>query len=192
MHRLYLTGRRLRAFAGDTRAVAAVEFALVLPLMLALYLGSVEAARLFTADRKVATIAGTMGDLVSRQRDKIARSALDDYFAAAQNIMQPLTTAGLAQVVSMVEIDDEGKAWVRWSRASGAGAVRELDSPFPLDGTTSISQLARNASGWLVASEVSYPYEPIVGYIIADTVNLRHVEYFLPRFEDEIELDEDN
>jgi Flp pilus assembly protein TadG len=173
----------------DERGVAAVEFALVLPLMLALYLGSVEVSRLYTADQKVATLASSVADLVAREKDTIALSKLDDYFAAATIVMQPLNTTGLGVVVSLVKIDEDGEATVVWSEPDGAGAGRNIDSPFPLDGTTNISQLARNANGYLIAAEVDYPYVPMVNYIISDTINLRHVEYFLPRFEDPIVLD---
>lgn len=174
----------------DERGVAAVEFALVLPLLLALYLGSVEVSRLYTADQKVATLASAMADLVARHKDTIALSTLNDYFAAATTVMQPLNTTGLGQVVSLVRIASDGKATVVWSRATGSGAARDDNSPFPLDASTRISQLARNATGYLVAAEVQYPYVPLANYIISNTIQLRHTEYFLPRFEDEIVLDD--
>ena len=46
-------GQRLSSLAGDQRGVSAVEFALLLPLMLALYLGVVEVSQGIGADRKV-------------------------------------------------------------------------------------------------------------------------------------------
>ena len=189
MQRLLLIRNRLKAWLGDERAVAAVEFALVLPLLLALYLGSVEASRLYTADRKVSTLASSMADLVSRQKGVIKLSTLNDYFTAATTVMRPLSTTGLGQVVSLVQINSSGTATVKWSQASGQGANREVDSPFPLAASARINQLARGASGWLIAAEVFYSYEPMLGYIIRDAVQLRHTEYFLPRFEEEITLD---
>lgn len=192
MQRLHMMRKFLKAGVKDERGVAAVEFALVLPLLLGLYLGSVEVSRLYTADQKVAILASSVADLVARQKDEIALTTLNDYFAAAATVMQPLNTTGLGQVVSLIEIDEDGEATVKWSVASGSGSVRDTDSPFPLEATTRISQLAQASTGYLIAAEVDYPYRPIVNYIISDTVNLRHVEYFLPRFEDPILLDPDS
>ena len=188
MQRLYLIPHRFKSFLRDTQAVAAVEFALVLPLMLALYLGSVEAARLYTADRKVATLASSLADLVSRQRDTITTTQLNDYFTAANNIMQPIGTTNLGEIVSLVKVDSTGNATVSWSVAKGTATARNANSAFPLAATTQINQLARNASGWLIAAEVTYPYVPMIGWVVSQTINLKHVEYFLPRFETTIAL----
>src|SRR5690606_26993438 len=72
--------RRLRRFSHDRRGAAAVEFALVVPLLLLLYLGTVEASALYTVDRRIVTISGTMGDLVARVNGSISQATLDDFF----------------------------------------------------------------------------------------------------------------
>jgi Flp pilus assembly protein TadG len=50
------------ALARDTRGVSAVEFALLLPLMIALYLGAVELSQGIAADRKVTLTTRTIAD----------------------------------------------------------------------------------------------------------------------------------
>ena len=180
---------RLQQFRDDIRAVAAVEFALILPLLLTLYIGTIEAATLYSADHKVATVASTMADLVSREKGAISTTTLDKYFLAAETIMHPYTTSGLVQVVSLLNIDSEGVATVKWSRAHGAEAGREVASEFPLDATAKINALARGASGWLVASEITYPHQPLIGLVIPSTITLKHTQYFLPRFNGEIKLE---
>lgn len=183
-----MTRGRLTQFREDVRAVAAVEFALIVPLLIGLYLGTIEAATLYSADHKVATVASTMADLVSRENGEIKSSTITSYFTAASSIMQPYPTTGLGQVVSLLTIDADGVAKVKWSVADGEAEAREADSDYPLDADTQINMLARGASGWLVVSEVTYPHEPIVGLVMSDTINLRHVQYYLPRFPNEIEL----
>lgn len=177
-----------RRFRDDVRAVAAVEFALIVPLLITLYLGTIEAATLYSADHKVATVASTMADLVSREKAEISTTTLDKYFEAAETIMHPYATTGLVQVVSLLNIDADGVATVEWSVPHGTGEGRAVDSVYPLDADSKINTLAREASGWLVVSEITYEHEPIVGFVITDTIRLHHVQYFLPRFNSEIVL----
>lgn len=188
MRHLHVTLGLIERFRRDVEGIAAVEFALILPLLLGLYLGAIETATLYTVDHKVATVASTVADLVSREKAEIKESTLDNYFEAAASIMQPYSTTGLVQTVSLLSIDADGVATVSWSAASGAEEGREVDSVYPLDATAKINILAREASGWLVVSEIEYPHQPIVGLVITDTIDIRHVEYFLPRFSSEIEF----
>ena len=50
----------------DERGVSAVEFAMLLPLMLTLYLGGVEVSQGVSIDRKVTLTARTVADLVAQ------------------------------------------------------------------------------------------------------------------------------
>ena len=45
--------------------------------------------------------------------------------------------------------------------------------------------------GFVVVAEVNYPYVPITGFMLQETVNLGHVEYFLPRLPGTIPYDPD-
>lgn len=186
MQRLHMISGTIRRFCKDAQAVAAVEFALILPLLIGLYLGTIEASMLYSTDHKVATVASTMADLVSRENGFINESTLTTYFKAAKSIMQPNSTTGLVQVVSFLTIDTNGVAKVTWSAASGAAKGRDVDSVYPLAAATKINVLARGSGGWLVASEITYTYNSIIGWIISAPINLRHVEYYLPRFGKEI------
>ena len=66
------TGRRARQIwrrlAGDQRAVSAVEFALILPIMLLLLFGGVELGDALTIDRKVTHVTSTISDLVAQSK----------------------------------------------------------------------------------------------------------------------------
>lgn len=183
MLELHLT--RLKRFLRDVRAVAAVEFALILPLLVLLYFGTVEAASLYSVDRRVATVASTMADLVSREQKCISTAKLESYFTAATGIMQPFSTTSLKQVVSFLSVSTAGTVTIKWSRPYGTGAAARNTGTTTAIGTqTRINTLART-KGWLVAAEIQYPYQPLFGIVIK-TINLGHTEYFLPRYEEEI------
>ena len=55
----------LRRIAADRRAVSAVEFALLLPLMLTLFIGGNEVSQAMTIYRKISRTGSTLGDLAA-------------------------------------------------------------------------------------------------------------------------------
>ena len=179
---------QFQRFAADQRAVAVVEFALIIPVLLVLYLGSIEASSLITVDRRVNVISGTVGDLVARWdpedgANPIPSATLDDYFNASESIIFPYSTTGLTQVVTVIEVAANGTTKVLWSCGYNGGTKRATNSSYTLP--TNVNQLARD--GWVVASETSYPYEPLLGIVLTETYNLNRASYYLPRFEEEIE-----
>lgn len=171
----------LRRFATTQRAVAAVEFAMIVPVMLILYLGSIEASSLYTVDRRITTISSTIGDLVSQADDVITQAELDDYFEAAEGILIPYPRTDLDQVVSLVEVKSNGTTEVIWSRTSGGTARTPGDSYPSLAAGTQMNQIARE-TGYLVASETSYAYTPVLGAVIPGPINLYRESFYLPRF----------
>jgi Flp pilus assembly protein TadG len=182
---MHLIVSRMRKLADDTRAVAAVEFALILPLLVTLYFGMVETSSLYTVDRRVSTVASTMADLVAREQKCISYTTIDSYFNAATGIMRPYSTTNLKQVVSFLQVSSAGAVTVKWSRPYGTGAVaRSAGQTTAIAQATNINTLART-KGWLVAAEIVYPYTPLFGVLVPE-INLAHTEYFLPRYEEEI------
>lgn len=187
MRRLRAAISRVRTLVGDQRGVAAVEFALILPVLILLYFGTIETASLFTADRRVANVAGTIGDLVSRAKKTLTTSDLNDYFQAASAIMQPLPTGPLRQTVSLIAIDANGLATVVWSVPFNGGIERADGSTYPLPATEKINEIGRQ-EGLLVASEAIYSYRPLFGIVYPNALSLNHEEFFLPRFPGGIDL----
>ena len=176
-----------RRFRHEERAVAAVEFALIVPFLITLYLGSIEAAALFTVDKRINSISSTIGDLVAQwdpeDGDLTTGSGgtLPDYLSAATGILAPYSTSGLKIVVTLVQVKNNGTTKVLWSKANAAGTVKTTGNSYTdLGTTTQMNSVSRG--GCVIAAEVSYSYKPILGAVFTTALNLKHTNYFLPRF----------
>src|SRR5688572_12174866 len=94
-----LITRRLSEFVRDKRGVSAVEFAMLLPLMLTLYLGGVEVSQGISIDRKVTLTARTVADLVA-QVATIDTAGVNAALGAATAIMAPYPDGNAKVTVS--------------------------------------------------------------------------------------------
>ncbi|WP_321343184.1 TadE/TadG family type IV pilus assembly protein [Breoghania sp.] len=157
------------------RGVAAVEFALVLPILISLLLGATELTRALTYDRKVTQAGYTVGDLVA-QSDSISASDVTDIYAAATKIMQPYPSDGLSVVISSVVFDEDAKASVAWSCTNGT-------DPWPTGVTPPITipDGLKLANTSLIITVSSYPYRPTFDAIIPDTIEMGETFFLRPR-----------
>jgi Flp pilus assembly protein TadG len=92
--------RGLRRHIGNrTRneeGVAAIEFALVLPFLIMLLVGSIEMFLMSMASRKMTRVASTVGDLVTQAKGALSKSAIEDYYRVSKYIMGSFDTNNLA------------------------------------------------------------------------------------------------
>ena len=158
-------------FARDERGVSAIEFALILPLMLTLYLGCVEISDGVAADRKVSLTAATVANLVA-QSTTISASDMSNILDAAAAIMQPYSTNALQVTVSCLNIDANRNVTVKWSATrNGSG----------LSGAVSIPTDLQVPNTQLIYTTASYGYTPVIGYTFTGTLTLTDEMYMMPR-----------
>jgi Flp pilus assembly protein TadG len=165
--------QRVASFARDHRGVSAVEFAMLLPLMVTLYLGTVEVSQGVAIDRKVTLTTRTVADLAS-QVSSINNADMANLLAATAAVIAPFDQSKLRVIVSAVTIDGSGNATIAWSDTLN-GTKRTVGSSAPVP-----SALKTNNSS-LIWSEVSYGYTPVIGYVITGTLNLTDQIYMRPR-----------
>jgi Flp pilus assembly protein TadG len=161
----------LRRLAHDKRGVSAVEFALIAPLLVSLYLGCVEISDGVSADRKVTLVASTVANLVA-QSTTISSSDMSNILDASSAIIAPYSSANLKITVSCISIDANKAATVKWSATRNGTA---------LSGTVSIPTDLQVANTQLVYAQASYAYTPVIGYTITGTLNMSEKMYMMPR-----------
>ena len=97
----------LRRFAADQRGVSAVEFAILLPLMLTMYLGGVEISQAVSADRKTTLVAHTIGDLTA-QASNVTSADMSNVLNAGAAVAYPFPSSNLRETVTAVCINSTG------------------------------------------------------------------------------------
>jgi Flp pilus assembly protein TadG len=164
---------RLRDFVRAERGLAAVEFAVILPFMLTVYLGGIEVGIGVALDRKVAITTRAVADLASRYVT-IKNADMTGILGATSTIIQPYAATPLAVTVSQVTVDANGKATIAWSDSLN-GTARTVGSPVTLPGTLA------TPNAWYVWGEVKYTYTPTLGYAVTGSWTFTDQIFMSPR-----------
>ena len=165
-----------RGVRDDRRGVALIEFAMVLPVLLLLFLGGYQLSDASACKRKVTITARALADITS-QYTTLTKSEADTVLAAAQQIMAPYDLANAEVRVSQITLTSTGKkgAKIVWSRARNTTerAVNSVVTEFPAD-----LRLAKGDT--YIYAEVSYNYDPKIGNLVPP-VSFEQTLYMLPR-----------
>lgn len=166
--------KRFRRFARDRRGVSAVEFALLAPMMIGLYLGCVEISDGVAVDRKVSLASAALANLSAQvTTGTISTSDMSNILDASSAIIAPYASSKLKLSLSCINIDSTGKATVKWNVTRNGGSAKS--------GNITIPSALAVPSSQLLFAEVSYDYTPIVGYTITGTISLSDKMYMSPR-----------
>jgi Flp pilus assembly protein TadG len=160
-------------FVRERRGLAAVEFALLLPVLLTLYLGSYEVTTGLSIQRKVSLTAHALADL-SSQFTSISDSDMSNILNAASDIIAPYASASLQVVVSELSVNAQGQASVVWSDTLNGTALT------PGQSVTIPSSLAV-PNTYLMFGQASYNYNPTYGYVVTGPLTLSDQIYMAPR-----------
>jgi Flp pilus assembly protein TadG len=175
-------------FAGAECGMAAVEFSLILPIMVMLWIGGVEVTQALSVDRRLNNLASSMGDLVARTKT-ITYAQINNIFDIADAAMYPYNDNGPlpAMRISAVTIDDSGNAKVSWSRAQGSTTAYAKNTNVNTSVPSTLRGVA-NKGNQVIMSEVFYTYTPTVGYLITGDLDLEDRMFFVPRLVAQIKI----
>jgi len=178
---------QIKKFIKRKDGVAAVEFAILAPLMLTMYIGTVEAGNFLSTNMKVTNTAATMADLVARA-PYIDDNEIDLMFEAVSIIMRPVDVSGMEIVVTALSAEFVGgelQYRVRWSDSANSNASpRAINSYVVIPET---DQPPVSVGDYIVMSELSYVYQPIIqnapgfGPILQGGIEITDVFFDSPR-----------
>lgn len=171
--------RRWRNLRGDESGLAAIEFALLAPVLVTLLLGTVELSNALSAHQKVTLLASTGADLVA-QATSVSSTDMSNIFAAVDAVVYPFAAANAQIVISSIVSDGNGNGTVAWSQAQNATPLTANAAVTVPTGLMSASRCSANACSVILAT-VIYNYTSPFGRFLIGTVPLSDTFYVRPR-----------
>lgn len=183
-YRAALASRAVKAFKDDVRGLSGIEFAMIAPMLIAVFLGVAEVSLGVTNSRKVSRVAATLADLVS-QTENITGSQVEGIMNASSAVMAPFSSDGLEIFVIGVSIDNQRRAKVAWSRGRN-GTPPAVGSSYPIPSDIKI------ADTFLIVTNVTYDYSPSLGSNLIGTYHFDEKNYNVPRTSSTVGYDADS
>lgn len=155
--------------------MAAVELALLSPVLVMLFLGTVEVTQLIRVKTKVALAAQSIQNMVAGQITASANSLLIAY-AGGQRVMAPFAGSSLTAAIASVTFTASGSAsLVDWQVVEGGTTGMTTSAACSLAAQMSLG------SDSVIVVQVTYAYIPIVSYLLGKSYGLTQVTYGRPR-----------
>ena len=174
----------LRRFAEDCRGVAAVEFALILPILVLLAIGCFEVPRFVLVFQKLARTASAVADLTAQADEPLTTNQMADIFTAGQITMQPYDVVASGRIyISSINNPSGSGVIMTWQKNNG-GAVTTASKLGTEGGNPSgnlPAALLPASNEEVLAAEVYYNYTPVIKSIIYNGSQLYMIAYTRPR-----------
>lgn len=164
---------RARSFLVDRKGIAATEFALIAPFMIALWLGSIELSQAVSIDRKVSHASSALADLVTQQSNLTA-AEVDDIMDATVAILQPYDVTNLSIEMVGLRINASRDVTVEWSCARNRGRPG-------VGGSYTVPGTLLQPDTFLVAAQLFYNHTPTTTSVITGSITLSDAFYLRPR-----------
>ncbi|WP_398480098.1 TadE/TadG family type IV pilus assembly protein [Tardiphaga sp.] len=172
---------RAASLRRDDSGIAAIEFAMIAPMLVLMLFGITDVANYFAVDRKVSQIAQTVSDLTSRYTT-VQESDVTNFFTVAGAIVNPYDKNALKTTIHQVYLDPSSKtAKVVWSRGSVPLSKNSVYS-------VPAGLVSKDASGnwlanqYLIVGDVKYNYVPTIGWVLSKTgITASEIAFTKPR-----------
>ncbi len=154
--------KSLYRYCRDSRGVAAIEMAFIMPFLLFLYFGLIDLTAMISLNRKVTYAASAVADLVTQNAATVKATDITDYFKAAELVLKPRPIADVR-----IEVNQFRKASGVITRSWHQDSTGGPDCTTP--STTGMDTLMTDGNDLIVAV-VCTTYTPYVATFLGKKV----------------------
>ena len=159
----------------DRRGTAALELAIVMPVLVIILVGSVEAERVVRLQMDLSQAATTMAELAATQPAS-AQQSIPDYCRGAQLMLAPFGSAPLSiAVANVTSSSGGGSATVAWQDTS-CGNATAIAAP-----ATMAASLVPSAGDSAIVAVATYTYTNPLAFLLPVKITLSETGYARPR-----------
>ena len=176
--------RELRAALSCRRGVSAVEFALILPILLFFAIGTYEVTALVRVNMKLTRAAGALAKIIAQQSSSVTSGTtgtLGDICTGAALEMTPFATKPFSAAIVSVTNSSGSSVAMDWeSDGSCTTAATAMGSAAAVTRAGAYG-LVPNAGDSVVMVKATYAYTSVLHYALGKSFALTQYGYARPR-----------
>jgi len=179
-----MIGRTIcRRFIVSRRGVAAIEFAMVMPVLLILFLSSFDVGNAIIIYLKVRAATYSLAAITNQygtgSTDQISTTNMPTITSAITQMLAPYSSTSAVVTISQIKATSNTAATVSWSYSAGGTALSGSYTGLP-------SNMAKNSCNntypcYFILSQVSYTYTPLFGSYMTGSLTLSDSLLVTPR-----------
>lgn len=178
--------KRLAGIGAAQDGVIAVEFALIVPVLILMFFGAFEVARAVDCRSRVVQASATVADLVA-QSSSISSSDAQKILCAAKGVIYPYATSGtvkltISSIVCKTYSTASGCTAMSIATSDGAWSIYNTGSSARMAVPSGVTASMFPASGsGVVMVEMTYTYTSPLAMVLSKTMAMHATSYSLPR-----------
>lgn len=159
----------------EESGLAAIEFALLAPLLISMYFGLAEVASAVAVNRTVSHSANVVGDLAS-QVTNIDKDDMQDVMTATLRVLEIAEPNSISIKIDSISRDAAGKDTMVGQATLNAGAAA-----LPAFNSSKVDKTLLNENSGIIVARVAYKYKPFNGAFLDSTVTMSDTFILKPR-----------
>ena len=151
---------------GD-EGVAAIEAAMIFPMMLFIFLGVFDAGNAILANQKTVRASQVVADLITR-KSVVSNSDVSEAMDAGRLALEPLDSSSFGVDIVSIRFDESADSSIEWRDTFNMSSV-----PDALNSVTAL----QDANEGVVMVSVKYVYTPLFSSFISGPITMNEVAF---------------